>query len=63
MSFKNWIKGTVVLGTGLLLAACGNDEPGEVDGEAQGSDAEETTITIGASNVPHAEILDRKSVV
>ena len=58
MSFKNWIKGTVVLGTGLLLAACGNDEPGEVDGEAQGSDAEETTITIGASNVPHAEILD-----
>ena len=58
MSFKNWIKGTVVLGTGLLLAACGNDEPGEVDGEAQGSDAEETTITIGASNVPHAEILE-----
>ena len=58
MSFKNWIKGTVVLGAGLLLAACGNDEPAETDGDTQGTDVEETTLVIGASNVPHAEILE-----
>ena len=36
MSIKNWFKGTAVLATGLLLAACGNDEPSEVDGEVEG---------------------------
>lgn len=58
MSFKNWIKGTVILGAGLLLAACGNDEPTETGGDTQEPESEETTIVIGASNVPHAEILE-----
>lgn len=58
MSIKNWFKGTAVLATGLLLAACGNDEPSEVDGEVEGAELEETTLVVGASNVPHAEILE-----
>lgn len=51
MSIKNWIKGTVVLGTALFLGACG---AGNADVEAEG----ETTLIVGATNVPHAEILE-----
>lgn len=58
MSFKNWVKGTAVLGAGLLLAACGNSDSTESDEKVQGTEVEETTLTIGASNVPHAEILE-----
>lgn len=54
MNYKNWIKGTVVLGAGFLLAACGNDQETETDAAT----SEETTLRIGASNVPHAEILE-----
>lgn len=49
MSIKNWIKGTVVLGTALLLGAC---DAGNADAEG------ETTLIVGATNVPHAEILE-----
>ena len=48
MGIKNWIKGTALVGTGLLLAACG------VDGAAE----DETVLRVGATNVPHAEILE-----
>lgn len=48
MGIKSWIKGTVLLGTGLLLAACGAD----------GATEDETVLRIGATNVPHAEILE-----
>ncbi|RSL34112.1 MetQ/NlpA family ABC transporter substrate-binding protein [Salibacterium salarium] len=44
----------------LLLAACGtgeNEEQESGDGEDQASE-ENTTLTVGASNVPHAEILE-----
>lgn len=54
MNYKNWIKGTVVLGAGFLLAACANDQETETDAAT----SEETTLRIGASNVPHAEILE-----
>lgn len=57
MTIKNWIKGTALLGTGLLLAACGNGDETEQAGSTDGA-AEETTLTVGASNVPHAEILE-----
>lgn len=36
----------------MLLAACGANETAEVDAES------ETTLTVGATNVPHAEILE-----
>lgn len=41
-------KGLVILGSTLLLAACGNGESAE----------ENQTLTVGATNVPHAEILE-----
>ncbi|GEK91406.1 MetQ/NlpA family ABC transporter substrate-binding protein [Alkalibacterium kapii] len=43
------IKGLFMLGSTLLLAACGN-------GADESQDSQ--TLTIGASNVPHAEILE-----
>lgn len=47
------IKGLVILSSALLLAACGNGEDSAVE------PSEETqTLTVGASNVPHAEILE-----
>ncbi len=46
MSIKNWIKGSVIVGAGVLLAACGANETAEVDAES------ETTLTVGATNVP-----------
>ena len=49
MKFNKWIKGISLVGAGLLLAACGNEET---------ADTEETTIRVGASNVPHAEIIE-----
>ena len=58
MSFKNWIKGSAVLGVGLLLVACGNNDSTGTDEDAQGAEVEEITLKIGASNVPHAEILE-----
>lgn len=58
MNIKKWIKGTAILGTGFLLAACGNDQESEIDTGTDEDTAEETTLRIGASNVPHAEILE-----
>lgn len=57
MTVKNWLKGTALLGTALLLGACGNSEEG---GEAtdSGDDSEEKVLRVGATNVPHAEILE-----
>ncbi len=59
MKSSTWIKGTALLSTGLLLAACGNGED-TANEEAATNDAstEETTLTVGASNTPHAEILE-----
>ncbi|OJF93756.1 MetQ/NlpA family ABC transporter substrate-binding protein [Alkalibacterium sp. 20] len=46
----NKIKGLVILSSALLLAACGNGEEESVE--------ESQTLTVGATNVPHAEILE-----
>lgn len=48
-------KAVLTLGLSLTLAACGNDSADEKDSTSK---SEETTIKIGASNVPHAEILE-----
>lgn len=52
-----------LLSSALLLAACGNGEGDAVDETPvqtdEGDSAEETQVlTVGASNVPHAEILE-----
>lgn len=49
-------KSVLAVGATLLLGACGNNEANDKVGE--GSSAEETVIKIGASNTPHAEILE-----
>ena len=46
-----------VLALSLLLAACGSSEEGQ-SGDA-GSNEETTKLVVGASNVPHAEILEQ----
>lgn len=46
------IKSLATLGATLLLAACGNG------GGTEEATTEDTTIRIGASNTPHAEILE-----
>ncbi|WP_407370773.1 MetQ/NlpA family ABC transporter substrate-binding protein [Carnobacterium sp.] len=55
MKKKTILSALVTTGVVLTLAACGN-EGGNT--ESNGSGTEETTIKIGASNVPHAEILE-----
>ncbi|MER2226756.1 MAG: MetQ/NlpA family ABC transporter substrate-binding protein [Carnobacterium sp.] len=55
MKKKTILSALVTTGVVLTLAACGNEESST---ESSGSGAEETTIKIGASNVPHAEILE-----
>ncbi len=50
-----FIKSLATVGAALLLAACGNSEN---TGDTSNGNTEETTIKIGASNTPHAEILE-----
>lgn len=45
---------TVVLGGALLLSGCGSDKTASA-----GGDQKQVTLTIGASPVPHAEILEQ----
>lgn len=54
---NKFIKGSLVLGAGLILAACGNGSGSEGESAESGSE-ESTTLTVGASNTPHAEILE-----
>lgn len=57
---KNTLKNILLLGSALVLAACGNDDAANegADTGADSTDGETTTLTVGASNVPHAEILE-----
>lgn len=61
MKIKKLLQGTALLGVGFLLAACGKDQgkkEAETGGDTDSDTTEETTLRIGASNVPHAEILE-----
>ncbi|SDH61585.1 D-methionine transport system substrate-binding protein [Alteribacillus persepolensis] len=61
---KHWLKGLFVFGFVFLLAACGqgDSEEQESSGNTEsGGDAgeqENSTLVVGATNVPHAEILE-----
>lgn len=48
------VAATFVLGSALLLAGCGNDQS-----NAATSSDKKVTLTVGASPVPHAEILEQ----
>ena len=58
MKKKTVLSALVTTGVVLTLAACGSEGSNETSSETGGSAVEETTIKIGASNVPHAEILE-----
>ncbi len=58
MKKKTILSALVTAGVLLTLTACGSEGSDEASSETGGSAAEETTIKIGASNVPHAEILE-----
>ena len=53
MKKKTILSALATAGVIVTLAACGNGNE-----ESNGSNTEDTTIKIGASNVPHAEILE-----
>ncbi|NRD76419.1 ABC transporter substrate-binding protein [Bacillus sp. BRMEA1] len=50
---KKWVSLFLALSLALVLAACGTSS----SDKSQGSSSKETTLTVGASAVPHAEIL------
>ncbi len=54
---KKWLSLALALAVALVLAACGTSEEDGNAGEG-GESKESTKITVGASNVPHAEILE-----
>ncbi|SFE94432.1 MetQ/NlpA family ABC transporter substrate-binding protein [Alteribacillus iranensis] len=68
---KNWLQLLLVFALVLLLAACGGQEDSAEENaendnteqtsettDQEGASEENTTLTVGASNVPHAEILE-----
>jgi D-methionine transport system substrate-binding protein len=56
---KKWLSILVALTVALIISACGtSDEGTEGDNAGGGEEAETTTLKVGASNVPHAEILE-----
>lgn len=55
---KKWIKNLLLVSSSALLMACGSDQD-NVDKKVEGNKTgEETVLKIGASNIPHAEILE-----
>ncbi|WP_096436761.1 MetQ/NlpA family ABC transporter substrate-binding protein [Alteribacter populi] len=64
---KKYIKGLSIFALSLSLAACGTADDGADEEEAgagsdteteEATEGESTVLTIGASNIPHAEILE-----
>ena len=54
MKKRTWLGAIVTLGLSLTLAACGNSD----SSSSSETSEKDTVIKIGASNVPHAEILE-----
>ncbi|WP_170008077.1 MetQ/NlpA family ABC transporter substrate-binding protein [Bacillus fonticola] len=56
---KKWLVAILTTALILLLAACGTTEEEGTEGTTEGEGNEEMTeLVVGASNVPHAEILE-----
>jgi D-methionine transport system substrate-binding protein len=53
---KKWISFALALSLALVLAACGTSSSSE---KSQGSSGKLTKLTVGASSVPHAQILEQ----
>jgi D-methionine transport system substrate-binding protein len=53
---KKWISFALALSLALVLAACGTSSSTE---KSQGSSGKLTKLTVGASSVPHAQILEQ----
>jgi len=56
MKISKWIKGLAIVGLTIVLAACGSG--GAEEDTASGEAEENEVLTVGASNTPHAEILE-----
>ncbi|MCM3758691.1 MetQ/NlpA family ABC transporter substrate-binding protein [Sporosarcina aquimarina] len=54
---KKFLTGVLLAVLVLALAACGSKD--DKDGNTSGSDEDQKVIKVGASNVPHAEILEK----
>ncbi|MEW9109384.1 MetQ/NlpA family ABC transporter substrate-binding protein [Cytobacillus gottheilii] len=56
---KKWLTFLAALTVAFVISACGtSDEGSEGENAGGGDEAETTTLKVGASNVPHAEILE-----
>lgn len=54
---KKWLSVILALAVALVLAACGTSDKASTSGEGSKDDKKE--LVVGASNVPHAEILEQ----
>jgi len=57
MKINQWIKIALALSAAFVLAACGSGNSGNSGASSEGGEGQ-TTLTVGASNTPHAEILE-----
>lgn len=55
---KKWLLGFLTAAIVLILAACGGGDEASDTGSDSGSSEEDKTIVVGASNTPHAVILE-----
>jgi D-methionine transport system substrate-binding protein len=55
---KKWLSLVLALAVALVISACGTSEDNADGGNADSGNEETSKLTVGASNVPHAEILE-----
>ncbi len=55
---KKWLSLVLALAVALVISACGTSEYNADGGNADSGKAETSKLIVGASNVPHAEILE-----
>jgi D-methionine transport system substrate-binding protein len=55
---KKWLSLVLALAVALVISACGTSEDNADGGNADSGKEETSKLTVGASNVPHAEILE-----
>lgn len=55
---KKWLSLVLALAVALVISACGTSEDNADGGNADSGKEEKSKLVVGASNVPHAEILE-----